>query len=105
MRQRARPGTKVIQGDPHPQIAQQAHLFAGFVGIVHQGLFRDLDLQMACLQTVALQHLTQFGDQIRHTELRAAQTDAQHQVLGKQGFPSLALTCPALVDPAAQPAD
>ncbi|MNY19246.1 hypothetical protein D3C86_1526690 [compost metagenome] len=54
---------------------------------------------------MTLQHLTQFGDQVRHGELRAAQADAQHQIFGKQGLPGFALAGTALINPAAQATD
>ncbi|MNL24432.1 hypothetical protein D3C87_1458650 [compost metagenome] len=105
MSKRAWPGTEIIQRNPDAQSAQQTQLLAGLFRVVHQGVFRHLDFQMTRLQTMTLQHLTQLGDQIRHGELTAAQTDAQHQVLGKQRFPGFALPCTALVDPAAQATD
>ncbi|MNS51495.1 hypothetical protein D3C72_841730 [compost metagenome] len=105
VRQGAGSDPEVIQCHAYAQVVQQAQLLAGFFRVAHQGLFRDLDFQVTRLQAMALQHLAQLGDQVGHAELRTAQADAEHQVLGKQGLPGFALPGAAMVNPAAQATD
>ncbi|MNE83651.1 hypothetical protein D3C80_1804840 [compost metagenome] len=77
------PAAEIIQRHTHSQVAKQTQLFARLFRVVHQGFFRDLELQMTRLQAMTFKHLAQFSGQIGHAELRAAQTDAHDQVFGK----------------------
>ncbi|MNF17895.1 hypothetical protein D3C80_2216720 [compost metagenome] len=58
MGQGTRPGTKIIQRDPHPQVTQQAQLFVRLIEVLHQGLLGDFHFQLPRLQLVTRQHLT-----------------------------------------------
>lgn len=105
MRQRTGPRTEVIQRHAHPEVAQQAQLLLGFIGIAHQRILGHLDLQLPRLQGMALQDLAQLGHQVGHAELGAAQAHPQHQVVSEQALPDFALGRAAMINPAAQPAD
>src|SRR5450830_317269 len=57
-------GTEVIQGDAHPDRAQQLELLGGLFEVMHQAVLTDLHFQLAPLQPMSVDHLLQLACQV-----------------------------------------